>query len=49
MAQTMGDRPLVGWLSLDETNMVGRVVAFPEREEMEPLIDEKMIVEYYSR
>ncbi len=49
VAQTMGDRPLVGWLSLDETNMVGRVVAFPEREEMEPLIDEKMIVEYYSR
>ncbi|MFQ5945368.1 MAG: 30S ribosomal protein S4 [Anaerolineae bacterium] len=49
VSQTLGDRPLVGWLSFDETNLVGRVVTFPEREEIEPLIDEAMIVEYYSR
>ena len=49
VAQTMGGRPLVGWLSLEESTLLGRVVAFPEREEIEPLIDEKMIVEYYSR
>lgn len=38
---------LPGWLERKAT--VGKVLRFPEREEMEQAIDEQLIVEYYSR
>jgi small subunit ribosomal protein S4 len=37
------------WLSLDAKNLSGTVVRLPERAEMEQVIDEQLIVEYYSR
>lgn len=38
---------LPGWLERKAT--LGKVLRFPEREEMEQAIDEQLIVEYYSR
>jgi small subunit ribosomal protein S4 len=37
------------WLELDETEMTGRVVGLPGRGDLETLINEQLIVEYYSR
>jgi small subunit ribosomal protein S4 len=43
-------RPTVTWLEVDRENGKGVVKAAPVREELnEPLIDEQLIVEYYSR
>lgn len=43
-------RPVVSWLEVDRGNFVGTLKGAPVREELnEPLIDEQMIVEYYSR
>lgn len=38
---------LPGWLERKAT--IGKVLRIPEREEMEQIIDEQLIVEYYSR
>jgi small subunit ribosomal protein S4 len=37
------------WLQLDEAEMTGRVVGVPGRGDLETLINEQLIVEYYSR
>lgn len=37
------------WLQLDEEAMTGRVVGLPSRGDLETLINEQLIVEYYSR
>jgi len=37
------------WLSLDRTDLSGRVLTLPITEEIGAQFDEKMIVEYYSR
>ena len=37
------------WLSRDDETMVGRVLARPERTDVEVSLDEQLIVEYYSR
>jgi small subunit ribosomal protein S4 len=37
------------WLELDAENLKGRFVAMPEREQLDPSIQESLIVEYYSR
>jgi small subunit ribosomal protein S4 len=43
-------RPMLSWLNLDKENFTGTVKASPVREELnEPLIDEQLVVEYYSR
>lgn len=43
-------RPVVSWLEVDHGNFVGSLKSVPVREELnEPVIDEQMIVEYYSR
>lgn len=41
------DRSVPEWL--ERKAMVGKVVRYPNREEMEPSISEQLIVEYYSR
>jgi small subunit ribosomal protein S4 len=43
------NRSVPDWLSLDVDKLKGTVVRLPEREEMEQVIDEQLIVEYYSR
>ena len=46
--EMLNNRPLPAWLDSTEELAV-RVVAEPPREEMEPLIEEHLIVEFYSR
>ena len=41
--------PVPAWLSLDVGEMTGRVVSLPSDEELESLIDSRLIVEFYSR
>ncbi len=42
-------RPVPAWLSRDLTTMSGTVVSLPEREALDSSIQERLIVEYYSR
>ena len=37
------------WLELEQASMSGRVVGLPSRSDLETLINEQLIVEYYSR
>lgn len=43
-------RPIVSWLEVDRDKRTGSIKALPVRDELnEPLIDEQLVVEYYSR
>jgi small subunit ribosomal protein S4 len=43
-------RPVLTWLDVDRENFAGKLKANPVRDELnEPVIDEQLIVEYYSR
>ena len=42
-------RSVPEWLSRDDEIMSGRVLALPERKEIDVSIEEQLIVEYYSR
>ena len=42
-------RPVPKWLELDAANLTGKVVALPEREDIDLSIEEHFIVELYSR
>ena len=37
------------WLQMDARNMVGRMLRQPERSDMDIRIDDRLIVEFYSR
>lgn len=41
--------PLVDWLTLDRDSMEGVVERVPERSDIDPLVNEQLIVELYSR
>lgn len=47
--ENMGSRPIPDWLSLDENAAAGTVVALPTREVIQVPIQERLIVEKYSR
>ena len=49
MARGIQSKPIPDWLSLDMQTLAGRVLAVPSRGEIESLVDENVIVEYYSR
>lgn len=38
-----------GWLGLDKESMTGKVLTLPAREDIEALLNEKAVVQYYSR
>jgi small subunit ribosomal protein S4 len=42
-------RPMPSWLSMDNANLTGRVVAVPAREDIDLTIEEHLIVELYSK
>ncbi len=42
-------RPLMDWLTMDRDKLVGSVVREPEREEIDPMVNEQLVVELYSR
>ncbi len=41
--------PVPSWLSMDNANLTGRVIAAPAREDIDLTIEEHLIVEYYSK
>ncbi|MEZ5300629.1 MAG: 30S ribosomal protein S4 [Verrucomicrobiales bacterium] len=41
--------PLPDWMGLDRDNLKGTYVRVPSREEIDPLVNEQLIVELYSR
>lgn len=41
--------PLVDWLTLDRSKLEGGVSRVPERADIDPLVNEQLIVELYSR
>lgn len=45
--EAVASRP--SFVSFDEDKMEGQLVRFPERDEMEPEIDEALVVEYYNK
>ncbi|MDA8216201.1 MAG: 30S ribosomal protein S4 [Dehalococcoidales bacterium] len=49
MAKELERKNVPGWLSLDSAALSGRVLSIPSRAEVEPGIQEQLIVEYYSR
>jgi small subunit ribosomal protein S4 len=49
VAKDIESKFIPGWLSLDRDSLSGRVLAAPERSEMESTIDERLIVAFYSR
>jgi small subunit ribosomal protein S4 len=42
-------RPIPAWLEYNNTEMVGRVLALPTRDQIDTAIQEQLIVEFYSR
>jgi small subunit ribosomal protein S4 len=49
LTETIESRTIPGWLSLDKSQMVGRVVSLPIPDDIGAQFDGKTIVEYYSR
>jgi small subunit ribosomal protein S4 len=47
--EVLGQREVPAWLSMNEDDLSGRVLALPTRQEIDTPIDEQMIVEFYSR
>lgn len=41
--------PLVDWLTLDRTAIQGSISRVPERSDIDPMVNEQLIVELYSR
>lgn len=48
-AQEIESKEIPGWLSLDRANLSGQVLSVPSREEIETIIDERLIVAFYAR
>jgi small subunit ribosomal protein S4 len=42
-------KSMPGWLSLDEENVVGEVLALPAKDDLDAKFDGKVVVEYYSK
>lgn len=49
MAERIDDKVVPSWLSLDRDTLVGHVLTPPARSDVEIKLDDKSVVEYYSR
>jgi small subunit ribosomal protein S4 len=49
VVQNIPAKLVLGWLSLDKENLVGRVVSLPTPDDIDAKFEGKTIVEYYSR
>lgn len=49
IAQQVGTKTVPGWLKLDAEKLSGKVISVPNRNDVDLRINEKVIVEYYSR
>ena len=43
------DRTIPAWLECDKDKATGKIVSIPTREQIDTVVEEQMIVEYYSR
>ena len=41
--------PVPDWLTVDRDGLNGKVARIPSREEMQPIVNEQLVVELYSR
>ena len=41
--------PIPDWVTVDRDNFKGTVNRVPEREEIDPIVNEQLVVELYSR
>lgn len=48
-AQNIASKEIPGWLSVDTGNLTAKVLAQPSREDIGTTINERLIVEYYSK
>jgi len=48
-AEAGNQRPMPGWLDVDFTNLRGKVLRLPAREEIDVPVSERLIIELYSR
>ena len=48
-AQNVGAKQIPGWLSVDQTSLEAKILAYPTKEDIGATINERLIVEYYSR
>jgi small subunit ribosomal protein S4 len=49
VSQVLDDNQVPAWLSLDPTNLTGKMVDLPTRDDIDVSLNEQLIVEYYSR
>ncbi len=42
-------KPIPKWLDLDASGLTGKVVALPQRDDIDLTVEEHLIVEFYSR
>ncbi|MCD6289381.1 MAG: 30S ribosomal protein S4 [Anaerolineae bacterium] len=49
LMERLGERPVPEWLSFDPDALTGRVLALPTRDQIDVVINEQLVVEYYSR
>lgn len=47
--ELLGQREVPAWLSLNDNDLTGRVLALPTRQEIDVPVNEQLIVEFYSR
>jgi small subunit ribosomal protein S4 len=49
LAAVLEQRDIPDWLSVEPSQLSGRVLAIPTREAIDQPLDEQLIIEYYSR
>jgi small subunit ribosomal protein S4 len=49
VSQILDDDQVPAWLSLDPSNLTGKMVDLPARDDIDVTLNEQLIVEYYSR
>jgi len=49
MRESLTEKTVPRWLSLDPQELRGRVLSFPTREDIDTPVNEQLVVEYYSR
>ena len=49
LAESIGHKEVPVWLSINESELKGQVVAVPVRSEIDTRVNEQLIVEFYSR
>lgn len=49
VVEAMSSRPVAKWLDCNKTNMTGRVIELPKRDDIDLDVEEHLIVELYSK